>query len=50
MAEYAKRFFEMGARLIGGCCGTTPDHLKEMIRAVRSLDRSIADLGSGKEH
>ena len=41
MAEYAKRFFEKGARLIGGCCGTTPEHIKEMIRAVRSLDKSM---------
>ena len=28
MAEYAKRFFEKGARIIGGCCGTTPEHLR----------------------
>jgi len=40
MAEYAKRFFEKGARIIGGCCGTTPEHLAEMAKAVRSLDRS----------
>jgi homocysteine S-methyltransferase len=40
MAEYAKRFFEKGARVIGGCCGTTPDHIHEIVRAVRSLDRA----------
>lgn len=40
MAEYAKRFFEKGARIIGGCCGTTPDHIKEIARAVRALDKA----------
>ncbi len=42
MAEYAKRFFEKGARIIGGCCGTTPDHVREIARAVRSLDKASA--------
>jgi homocysteine S-methyltransferase len=37
MAEYAKRFFEKGARIIGGCCGTTPEHIAEIIKAVRPL-------------
>lgn len=40
MAEYAKRFFEMGARIIGGCCGTTPDHIREIVRAVRSISKA----------
>jgi len=40
MAEYAKRFYEKGARIIGGCCGTTPDHIREMVRAVRAIDRA----------
>jgi homocysteine S-methyltransferase len=42
MAEYAKRFFEMGARIIGGCCGTTPEHIKEIVRAVRSVSKATA--------
>jgi homocysteine S-methyltransferase len=37
MAEYAKRFFEKGARIIGGCCGTTPEHITEIVKAVRPL-------------
>ncbi|MFC1761751.1 bifunctional homocysteine S-methyltransferase/methylenetetrahydrofolate reductase [Planctomycetota bacterium] len=41
MAEYAKRFFEKGARIIGGCCGTTPEHLAQMAKAVRSLDKAV---------
>jgi homocysteine S-methyltransferase len=40
MAEYAKRFFEKGARIIGGCCGTTPDHIREIVRAVRAIDKA----------
>lgn len=34
MATYAKRFLKMGVRIIGGCCGTTPEHIKAMARAV----------------
>ena len=33
LAAYAKRFVEAGANLIGGCCGTTPEHIAAM-RAV----------------
>ncbi|MCK5000455.1 MAG: methylenetetrahydrofolate reductase, partial [Anaerohalosphaera sp.] len=40
MAEYSKRFFENGARLIGGCCGTTPQHIKEIARVVKSVDKA----------
>lgn len=40
MAEYAKRFFEKGARIIGGCCGTTPEHIREIVRAVRAIDKA----------
>jgi homocysteine S-methyltransferase len=37
MAQYARRFIWAGAKIIGGCCGTTPEHIK-MIRAeARSL-------------
>jgi homocysteine S-methyltransferase len=40
MAEFAKRFYEKGARIIGGCCGTTPDHIKEIVRVVRAVDKA----------
>lgn len=33
-ADNALRFADMGARLIGGCCGTTPDHIKAMSEAL----------------
>lgn len=37
MAEYAVRFLEHGARLLGGCCGTTPEHIRAIKKAVRSF-------------
>lgn len=37
MAEYARRIVEAGARFIGGCCGTTPDHIKAIIGFVKSV-------------
>ena len=37
MADYARRFIQCGARLVGGCCGTTPAHIKAIKAAVRSL-------------
>jgi methionine synthase I (cobalamin-dependent)/5,10-methylenetetrahydrofolate reductase len=33
-ARYARRYAEAGASLIGGCCGTTPTHLKAAVAAV----------------
>ena len=33
-ARYARRYAEAGASLIGGCCGTTPTHLKAAVTAV----------------
>jgi homocysteine S-methyltransferase len=37
MAEYAKRFILSGVKLMGGCCGTTPAHIKAMRAAIRAL-------------
>jgi homocysteine S-methyltransferase len=37
LADYARRFIQCGARLVGGCCGTTPAHIKAIKAAVRSL-------------
>ena len=37
LASYARRFTQSGARLVGGCCGTTPEHIKAIKAAVRSL-------------
>jgi homocysteine S-methyltransferase len=37
LAQYARRFINAGVRLVGGCCGTTPDHIRAIKAAVRSL-------------
>ena len=37
MASYARRFINTGVRLVGGCCGTTPEHIRAIKAAVRSL-------------
>jgi methionine synthase / methylenetetrahydrofolate reductase(NADPH) len=37
MAEYAKRFIQTGASIVGGCCGTNPEHIKAIRRAVQAL-------------
>ncbi|MCU1311993.1 MAG: homocysteine S-methyltransferase [Candidatus Angelobacter sp.] len=38
MASYAKKFVKAGVQLIGGCCGTTPDHVRSMHSALRNTD------------
>ncbi len=37
MGTYAKRIVEAGARFVGGCCGTTPEHIKAMAGFVHSV-------------
>src|SRR5213593_369317 len=37
MAKYAKRLIHKGVKFLGGCCGTTPEHVKTMADAVRPL-------------
>jgi len=35
MASYARKFVAAGVRVVGGCCGTTPDHIRVMKSALR---------------
>ena len=37
MAMYARRFISAGVRLVGGCCGTTPEHIRQIAVAVRTM-------------
>jgi methionine synthase I (cobalamin-dependent)/5,10-methylenetetrahydrofolate reductase len=37
MAEYARRFIQAGAKIVGGCCGTTPQYIRSMRNAIRSI-------------
>ncbi|HET7101867.1 MAG TPA: bifunctional homocysteine S-methyltransferase/methylenetetrahydrofolate reductase [Terriglobia bacterium] len=42
MAERASRFIQAGARIVGGCCGTTPQHISAIKAAVKSLGPQAA--------
>ena len=35
MAYYANQYVEMGARVVGGCCGNTPEHIAAIVKAVK---------------
>lgn len=37
MASYARNLIQAGVRLVGGCCGTTPEHIRAMVDGVRPL-------------
>ena len=45
MASYARRFINSGVRLVGGCCGTTPEHIRHIKTAVRALAPADAPRG-----
>ena len=45
MAEYARRFIEAGAEVVGGCCGSSPEHIGAIARAARSIDARRSTLG-----
>lgn len=36
LASYARRFLATGVRLVGGCCGTTPEHIRQIAQTVRA--------------
>ncbi len=40
IAEYAKRYASLGAAAVGGCCGTTPEHIREIARTVKPLSQT----------
>jgi len=40
-AKYAKRMIQSGVRIVGGCCGTTPAHIKEIRNEIRALQPSV---------
>lgn len=39
-ATYAMRYVTLGAQGVGGCCGTGPDHIREVARTVRPFQKS----------
>jgi homocysteine S-methyltransferase len=49
MASYARRFVNSGVRLVGGCCGTTPDHIRHIKAAVRALATTTPPAARARE-
>ena len=37
MASYARHLIQAGAKVVGGCCGTTPEHLRAIVEGIRPL-------------
>ncbi|HEY9230216.1 MAG TPA: homocysteine S-methyltransferase family protein, partial [Gemmatimonadaceae bacterium] len=52
MATYARHLVQAGAKIIGGCCGTTPEHIHAMVEGIRPLAPRLAaavrEVGSGR--
>ncbi|MEY3986888.1 MAG: betaine--homocysteine S-methyltransferase [Actinomycetota bacterium] len=42
MAKYARLAVDAGARIIGGCCGTSPEHLRAMAESIAGYSRAQA--------
>jgi len=36
MASYAKKYVELGAKVVGGCCGNTPEHIAAIAKAIKN--------------
>jgi len=60
MATYARHLIQAGAKVVGGCCGTTPEHIHAIVEGVRPLaprhralvvtaDRAASDGATGVE-
>jgi methionine synthase / methylenetetrahydrofolate reductase(NADPH) len=47
MASFARRAIAAGAQIVGGCCGTTPNHIRAMRAAIRAMDEQPHIESSG---
>jgi homocysteine S-methyltransferase len=47
MATYARHLVQAGAKIVGGCCGTTPDHVHAIVEGIRPLAPRMA-AGDGR--
>jgi homocysteine S-methyltransferase len=44
MATYARHLVQAGAKIVGGCCGTTPEHIHAMVEGIRPLAPRLENL------
>jgi homocysteine S-methyltransferase len=49
MASYARRFIASGVRRVGGCCGTTPEHIRQIKQAVTKLTARTTAAGAAAQ-
>jgi homocysteine S-methyltransferase len=47
MASFARKAIAAGVQIVGGCCGTTPNHIRAMRSAMRAMDAQALVEGSG---
>lgn len=50
MATFARRFVQAGAKFVGGCCGTTPTHIKLIADSIRSISPRQAQVFAKHGH
>jgi len=43
MARFAIQYVELGTRIVGACCGSTPDHIRAMASAIREQNWKVAE-------
>ncbi len=46
MATYARHLVQAGAKIVGGCCGTTPDHIHAMVEGIRPLAPRLENVAA----
>ena len=49
MAQYARRLIDAGARIVGGCCGTTPEHIRRISEQVAASQPRPASVRVTRE-
>jgi len=49
LATYAMHFVQLGARAVGGCCGTGPQHIREVAAAIKSVHGKHIEVGAAEE-
>jgi homocysteine S-methyltransferase len=47
MASFARKAIAAGAQIVGGCCGTTPNHIRAMRSAMRAIDAQAKVVEGG---
>ncbi|MGB9682637.1 MAG: homocysteine S-methyltransferase family protein [bacterium] len=46
MADFAVKYIQLGASIVGSCCGSTPEHTRAIRNAISNIDRVLTDKGN----